>query len=290
MRFRYDAPQLRRKRPPWEGSNAASLRTPYRIPFAYDPRVATRTPESWRMALFGPWREWLFMRNWGRWPVFPSLRDTGIQRALQSAHTFAYPVADSERVRWFEASRCDLAPPLVATFRAFEILRVRVQAIATGVLERVVTYLRAVPLTAGVPVGPEFRTVTDTDPCALPLVHPAGAGLDLDVRWWLVADQLAPNASTPPAMLVGALESAIPIGLMLPGLPPTWNDLRYSWGSRYTETRHVLVQGPVLLRLFASVAGPPGRWDVRVGGMLAGYVQATGRKGAALRAALERTW
>lgn len=277
--------------PEYRGGNVVYRFTPYRIPLAYDFRVGSRWPDSWRASLRPGWRTRLWERTWGR-PRWLPIHGRGVDldTALAPAAKRTAPASDAERVEWFEPFRCIEVAPIVQP-QAWEIVRAVVQPIGTGVLEQIATYLRAQPLDPqGQPVGEPFRTVTDTDPCALPLVHPEGAG-DLIVRWRLVAAGYSPERETPaPAMLVAANPAAIPMfSEEIFGIPTEWGDLRYSWGSRYTQgLRHVVLAGPVLLRLFAVLSGPANRWDVRIGGWLAGYWQSAGHRGAAVRAAVTR--
>jgi hypothetical protein len=290
MRWRNPAfaVQLMRKAPPPVGSNVHDRRSPYRIPYNYDPRVSPRVPDSWRMALFEPWRTRLFGRAWGRRPVFPTM---DAENALIVTHKRTYPVADSERVQWWQPFRCQAFPTVSSTARpvVFEILRVPIEPFATGVLERIATYLRVTPLDAqGAPSGPEFVTGPGADPCVSQFVNPAAGNGVLNFRWFVVADELAPNELTEPNPLVAAQPEAVPLGLPL-GIARQWNDLRYAFGNLYSSDQHILVQGPILLRFFFEfqvVGSNPFR--LAFGGLLGGYTQSAGRMARALRAATER--
>lgn len=282
------AVQLMRKARPPVGSNVHDRRSPYRIPYNYDPRVSPRVPDAWRMALFEPWRTRLFGRAWGRRPVFPTM---DAENELIVTHKRTYPIADAERVAWWEPFRCTSFATVSSTPRpvAFEIVRIPIEAFATGVLERLATFARVTPLDAlGAPSGPEFRTQPDSDPCIDQFVNPAAGNGVLNFRWLLVADELSP-AGDEPNMLAAAQPEAIPVGLPIPGIPRSWSDFRYAFGNVYTFDHHILVQGPVLLRLFFEfqVIGP-NPFRLAFGGLLSGYTQATGRMGKALRAAVER--
>lgn len=275
------------------GANVVLRFTPYRTPLAYDPRVASRWPDSWKATLRPGYRDRFFRLTWGRPRWFPlGGRGVDLDLALANASERALPATDAERVEWFEPFRC-FAIDVEGSPLAWEIVRAPLESIGTGILESIATYLRAQPLDAqGEPTGAAFRTVTDTDPCAFPIAHPDPNVQPLRVTWRLVADGLPENTdgTRRPGMLVGAPPAAIPsMGEPIYGLPSAWSDLRFSWGSRYTQNlRHVVFAGPVMLRLFAVVSAAPGRWDVHLGGLLGGYWQSAGHRGAALRSAIRR--
>lgn len=282
---------LSRPNPPL-GGNAALQFTPYILPLSQDHRLDPLTPDAWkRDPLRCPRRYRLWRRLWGREFQWPR-PDIDFARALDELNTRTAPASDAERIEWFEPVNFR-GIRLGATPLAWELARVAIEPIGTGVLERVVTYLRAQALdAAGNPVGAPFITNVLTDPASLPITHPtAGVGA-LNVQWHLVAVGYSVKDDDFEPLVTAAPPSSIPTAAEpLYGLPLRWADLRYPWGGEYTRFRHVVVAGPVQLRLFGIFSSAsPDRWRVVAGGSLAGYWQSAGPMGHARRAAATTRW
>lgn len=265
------------------GGNAVVRFTPYTIPLSQDHRLDPLTPDAWKVDPFrSPRRYALWERYWGRRFIWPD-NDIDLAEALARANERDAPGADAERIEWFEPVRFVPVRLVGTSESAWEIARVQIQPIGTGVLERIATYIKATPLDAeGQPVGPTFTTNILSDPLDTPLIHPTpGVGV-LNVAWHLVAAGYSPQrgAGAVEPMLVGVRPEAIPLmAEPLFGLPLRWSDLRYAWGTTYTGTaeRRVVVMGPVRLRFFAILqTANPARWRVIVGGTLAGFWQSAG--------------
>lgn len=269
----------------------------YRVPIQQDFRVLPRLPESWKVGM-GRNRGRLFARSWGvqlRWPR-AKLAD-----AMAIAHRETYPYDQNEHVTWVEPINVveQITPAstvgLATTPLAWELVRTDVSVFGTFILEKIATYLAAQALdSAGAPVGAPFVTGITTDPFLVnPIPHPEVGVGGLQFAWGLIQDQqplMHAGDTLPPAFAVGAVPNSIPVGYPIPGIPPLWADLRYAWGTTYTEEHHIVLGGGnSLLRLFAFLSSSsPDRWAVKPGGLLAGYWQAAGRLGAALNAASRR--
>lgn len=194
-----------------------------------------------------------------------------------------WPGEATELLRWEEpvgfsalvASGAD-AGPLV-----FELLRHAIAEEEAGTIERLATYLRV-----NVDNAEVFRTVTDTDPLAA-----LSFGLvTVAVRWVLDLTRTIQDAGP---LLNGAPVGALPRGGAVQGWPWSWADLRYSWGSRYTEHHQAPIQGPAVVRLFAVITitgvGQGVTVTARPGGLCSLYKQAArGQTGAAAEGIRER--
>lgn len=266
------------------GGNAVVRFTPYKIPLSQNHRLDPLTPDAWKHdPLRSPRRYALWQKYWGRRFVWPN-NEIDLAEALTRTNERDAPGADAERIEWFEPIRFVPIGRLVATTeRAWEIARVQIQPIGTGVLERIACYLKAQPLDGeGQPVGAAFTTSILSDPLATPVPHPLPGVGALTVAWHLVAAGYSPQRGTPPGepMLAGVRTELIPLmAEPLFGLPLRWSDLRYAWGTTYTGTaeRRVVVMGPVQIRFFAILSTPnPAAWRVIVGGSLAGFWQSAG--------------
>ncbi len=184
------------------------------------------------------------------------------------------PGESGERLRWADIAR---AIPITVTAEplAWEIMRFDVPTGALAVLERLACYLR---VTAdGVP---PFVTAGPVDPFVA-LVD--GVGEPLRFAWHL---RITTGVTADPGFLTGAPVSSI-VGDVVDGFPSRWTDLRFAWGSAYTEHRQAVIQGPARVRFWFEVQSS-GAFTVTAGGLLGYYVQNAGQSGAALRTATSR--
>jgi hypothetical protein len=202
------------------------------------------------------------------------------------------PADSSEALAWREPAQAvtpaELFTELTTAGVVRQLVRVDLPLRRLAVVERVATYLRAVPTDReGVALGPVFTTTGagDYDPFQV-LIHPTDQSM-LVVRWSL----LGLNTNDPEY-------SGVP-GYMLPHEPiqiaAHWSDLRWGWGQRYTTGLQLEVPaGKTSVRLFATIATSstgrlPGAWRVSVGGRLAVWTISGGPRRAALTAAVKRT-
>lgn len=177
------------------------------------------------------------------------------------------PAINTQRRRNFEEVRFTLADATAAGLWT-ELVRTVVLSPGVTILRRVVTFLKVQFLDQGGGVVGEFRTVTDTDPSLARIDHPQ-VGIDpLLFAWRLVADR-PPSDLTDP-LLVGA-ESLMPRQSALEGVPIVWTDLRYSWGSRYSERHDIVAPQSTRIRLFIRLStADPSAYRITAGGLLGG--------------------
>lgn len=201
------------------------------------------------------------------------------------------PGLSAERVTFRERVSFTPSQTTLADGRAFEVARVVAPATGILVLERVGCYLTVQALDGGgAPIaGSQFTTTADSDPLALPRVHPVG-GQDFTVRWRLLVEHhdASANGQEPAVIFAAPLQFLPHYGYQAGQLPREWADLRYTWQSRYTDGHQAVYMSGSMARLFAIVAGGDAIWSFRVGGILAGYYQEAGRRGAALANATVR--
>lgn len=238
----------------------------YQVPVQVDPYRRLLMPPallSWPYP--GPRREACFRFAWGGRPYPPGVGPRPLVLLPR-------PAIDPDRVRWFEPVSLPRAPlPFVTSGTAFELLRTNQLAPGAAMLRKVATWLHVAFLAEGQPVGTPFVTGQDTDPGTFAVDHPTLAG-SLQFAWVLVGDP----SDGPEPLFIGN-PGAIPRAHALDGLPWSWTDLRYSWGSRYTETHTIIVPPETRLRLYVVLvttgATTPADYSVRAGGLLAGALQ-----------------
>lgn len=185
---------------------------------------------------------------------------------------------------------------------AVEVGRVIFGAHATAILERVATWLRVDFFTDPETAAGSFEFSTNDPvpgstrvaspfpfPFAIDNAHPT-----VRASWALklqgIADASAGALPAVAAPLGGAPSVVVPSS---PSIVTRWSDMRYVWGSRYTEGHDWVMPGGTMLRLFCilNVSALDGDSFVRVsvGSRLAGYHTAVSRMRSALRAATQRT-
>lgn len=197
--------------------------------------------------------------------------------ATHTSDVLLRPSGSSEAIHWTESARVrDVQASNGAT--SLEVARLDLPLGALVVVERLATYLRAQALDdAGEPVGEPFVTGCCADPFGP--WHPT-SGERLDVRWWLVGAPRQRAAMDGPAHAI----SGSPIQI-----EPSWNDLRYEWGSRYSVDLKLVVPKSIeSIRLVAVPDSGASPWSIKVGGRLAAWSIAGGPKERALTEATRR--
>lgn len=188
------------------------------------------------------------------------------------------PAGSNESLRWRESVRFrDVVVADGST--SLEIARLDVVGGALVVVEQLATYLNATPLDeAGEPAGPAFVTGCCVDPRGP--VHPTTSER-LIVRWSFFGVDRSQGSFDGPSHFVDGVAIQ---------LATSWNDLRFAWGSRYTEGLQLEVP-PVVesVRLVATPDQGASSWSIAVGGRLVVWSIAGGPRGRALTAATSRT-
>lgn len=201
-------------------------------------------------------------RAWGTRPYPPGLGPRATPLEI-------LPAINTQRRRNFEEVRfvADVQADAAGTWT--ELVRTAVLGPGVAILRRIVTYLRVQFLDQGGVVIGEFRTLTDTDPALAQIDHPQ-AGIDpLLLAWRLVAD--SPPTLLADPLLVGP-ERLMPRSYVLEGIPLVWRDLRYSWGSRYSDLHEITAPQTTRLRLFCGMStADPDAYRIRAGGLLGGF-------------------
>ncbi len=219
--------------------------------------------------------------------------------ALQQGYCVNFPATDPERVRWYDKVR-DLVVTLVPAAgpgetQIFELVRVPIQRWAVDVMERLATFVTQQSVQQGVfgetvILGGNLSNDADTptnnrtNPCPFPFVQ--GVGLrPVTLRFRLIVTGLSREAGAfDPTFVAGA--PRFPVG---DPLLPEWSDMRYTWGSRYTENlkllagEHGWIRLLVAIELGAGIAGDG--YQFRFCSRLGGYNQEAGPACAARRAA-----
>lgn len=243
--------------PMWTGGVA---RMPHVLRLQQDPIALALMPASMQApgAVASPSRTEGFVRHWGVQPVEVSgvVAPTDVEDDVSVQN-------DPQRVRWCEDCNCIRDLAINTTPLVWELARCEVPDYAVGRLERIATFLSALPVRPdGQAQGPPFVTGMDTPLCT-PVDHPDPAAAPLEVRWSLRAEGGDP---VPP--LVAAPRAFIPITAPIDGLPLDWTDFRYTWHGLYTVDQGAVLRAPHT-RLFVTLASAsPDRWRVTAGGLL----------------------
>lgn len=250
-------------------------------------------------------------REWYELDYSPNVFKTPEQvNALTCGQVLNFPAAHPERIEYFDLVHRVNVAATGATGDGFslffELVRVPVIRWGIAVIERLATFVRAQALNdQGAPAGPPVilggnlgNTVSSvlaapptnmTDPCPFPFASAFidGRALSLTFRAIFQGNSRLDGSYDPAFMVAGP---NFPTGF--PVLPE-WSDMRYAWGSRYTENLK-LITGEhgwvrVLVRIDVAGGGAVGSgWDLEFCSRLAGYRQNAGPAGAAQRSALWR--
>lgn len=219
--------------------------------------------------------------------------------ALECDHRLTHPYSHNERVQWLDKVReVTVGLPRVPDTRAkaWELVRLPMLRWGVGVLERVAVNIIAQaidgeglpvgePIPVGSLLGPSGLAIVGVDPCPFPIPHPVAGGAPLSIRFHLLNYRHSRRVRDEPPLLANASPFAIPVG---DNIVTAWRDMRYRWGSRYSEGNQWVRGGHSLIRFFMVVETGMSAWTLRVCARLSGYVQQAGRDGAALRSALVR--
>lgn len=212
-------------------------------------------------------------------------------RVFDESDQFSNPSAASEAIQQFDIQRCvqvdnaDLTPTGVL----YELLHWVVPEGYVAVVERLPTILAEVTSLAvgGVPVfthgnlngeRPCVDQVTHVDPLVAPLT-------------WQYAFTWSDRASLQPVTVASNLSfvgPASPNSLIGEHVVPPWNDLRFGHNANQGSIEQFVFPPGSLIRYWVTAFGPTGRFDVRIGARLVGFLQSCGRKGAALDSVLRR--
>ena len=154
-----------------------------------------------------------------------------------------------------------IGPPttaaLDATARVWELTRIQVPAGQSFTLERLATYLRVVA--AG---GVETLYVWPIDPYVA-----LDDGLEVA---WILGIVWGDDIAAGPFLAGAPRGAALPMG-PVDGFPVRWADLRYAFGSPYTERHQSIVQGPATVRLLVEGRGQG--FSIVASGLISGHLQ-----------------
>jgi hypothetical protein len=208
------------------------------------------------------------------------------------------PDSDNEVVQWQDslhrvAVQLDPQPSALA----WEIARMVCVLKGAGIIERINTWARITAIDPGTGADiwtTELRAPSDSfvnfggagqqssAPFPFPLEHPVTPGNFLTIRWSLRVQPVSSIDYQAIPFLAAASAEGIPLGDRYRHLPGDWDDMRYVWGSRFSEGHQFVFGGFSLVRLFATVNADSEHWRIQVAGRLVGFTQNSGHKGAVL--------
>lgn len=204
---------------------------------------------------------------------------------LDEYHGIVAPAQSVEAVQYVDRARCfDVAQSIITpTGVAFECVRIDVESGMLGIIERIETQLTVEMFNAGGVVINTIR-VAGEDPCVSRVVHPTLGVGDLTWRWVVTRHDLSSQPG-------GALVShAATIPAAVTGWPmiPAWTDMRYGTARPSPISAQLVASARSRVRLWLELVGPTNRYAVRVSSRLAGFVQAAGKRFAAVQNATIR--
>lgn len=242
-------------------------------PLAFDPCAEIATPEAQRLYPEElPWDCPGTLRMYGDlfWPPDEYAEE---QEAWAEELSKQAPWNAPDAMHRFDRFSCQTIEPaeLVPGGFGVELARVRWAAYSSGLLQRIGLYVQADALDdGGEPIATFY--LDGSNPCGLPLTHPDPQGGALGMQFRVVHQGRASLGQTDPPWFRGA-EVLLPCQKM--PLTP-WEDMRYGWVGEWPHHHNIVLGESSLTRLFASARGTSGRWQVRVGGRLAGFWQLAG--------------